>query len=158
MAQGTVMDTGTSIELCMGAIMESYPPQCRGITLAGWSWEGVDGSEESGSVRWGSYALQGTYDGTVFTLTQPPIMLALYDPIAIPQEPREPGGIDEETLLGIQEELTAALEGAQLTSFATDGRLFVSVVWDDGTLQGVVDEVYGPGVVIIESALREVAG
>ena len=59
-------------ELCLGPVAESYPPQCSGIPLEGWSWEGVEGSETSGDVRWGTYAVQGTYDGESLTVTAPP--------------------------------------------------------------------------------------
>lgn len=154
--QGMVMDTGTSVELCLGAIRESYPPQCDGLPIAGWTWDGVDGSESSGAVRWGSYALQGTFDGDVLTLTQPPIMLALYDPIALPSPPDEPGTLDEKTLRGIQDDLAAALGDAHLFSLASEGRLLVDVVWDDGSIQAACDELYGPGAVIVRSALRGV--
>lgn len=64
LAQGTVLDDGSGAELCLGAIQESYPPQCSGIPLEGWSWDEVEGSETEGSVTWGAYAVQGTYDGT----------------------------------------------------------------------------------------------
>ena len=83
--QGTVMDVarrGRAVP--RGRSTESYPPQCSGIPLAGWSWQGVDGSETSGDVRWGTYAVQGTYDGETLTVTAPPIMLALYDPMPLP--------------------------------------------------------------------------
>ena len=71
-AQGTVMDVGGDVELCLGPVAESYPPQCSGVPLANWSWGGVDGSETSGDVTWGAYAAQGTYDGEEFAVTQPP--------------------------------------------------------------------------------------
>lgn len=156
MAQGTVMDVAGDVELCLGAIRESFPPQCDGIPLAGWSWNGVDGSETSGDVRWGAYALQGEYDGEAFTVTQPPIMLALYDPMPIPSEPQEPGVTDEDVLLAIQQELPDRLGGSILTSMAQEGRLVVDVVWDDGTWQKAADEDYGQDVVVIRSALRPV--
>lgn len=155
-AQGTVMDTGDSVELCLGAIAESYPPQCSGIPLVDWSWDGVDGSETAGDVQWGAYAVQGTYDGTSFTVTQPPIMLALYDPVPLPEIAA--GTTDEETLLGIQEEMAAVLGERMLSSGVHDGRLDVGVVWDDDTWQAAADEVYGPGAVAIRSALREITG
>ena len=61
--QGTVMDVAGEVELCLGAVMESWPPQCHGIPLDGWAWDGVEGTESSGDVTWGAYAVQGTYDG-----------------------------------------------------------------------------------------------
>ena len=101
-AVGTVLDTGGVAELCLGPVAESYPPQCSGIPLEDWTWEGVEGAESSGDVTWGAYALQGTFDGESFTVTQPPVMLALYDPMA-PEDPTggEPGAGDEQTLARI---------------------------------------------------------
>lgn len=106
-AQGTVMDTGDAIELCLGALLESYPPQCSGIPLTGWDWTGIDGSEHEGDIQWGAYAVQGTYNGT---------------------------------------------------SFTQDGRLWVQVVWDDGSLQDAADARYGDDVVLVQSALHLVTG
>ena len=86
LGQGTVIDVGGEVEFCFGMIMESYPPQCDGIPITNWSWDGVQGSETSGDVTWGAYALVGTYDGKSFSPTQTPIMLALFDP-AIMKDP-----------------------------------------------------------------------
>ena len=157
--QGTVMDVAGEVELCLGAIMESYPPQCSGIPVTNWSWDGVDGFENSDEVTWGSYAVQGTYDGDAFTVSQPPIMLALYDPMML-DDPTggEPGAGDEEALLEIQEELPAILGDAYLGSYPDNGWLRVDVVWDDGTWQDAADDDYGDDVVIINSALRPVEG
>lgn len=156
-AQGTVMDVGGTAELCLGAVMESYPPQCSGIPLVDWSWDGVEGGETSGAVRWGSYAVQGVYDGAGFRPTQPPMLLALYDPIA-PEDPTggKPGTTDEDTLLGIQDQLPDRLGGDYLSSAPRDGRLWVQVVWDDGTWQKAADDDFGPDVVVIQSALRAI--
>lgn len=157
-AQGTVMDVGGTVELCLGAVAESYPPQCSGIPVAGWSWDGVEGSDSSGDVRWGAYALQGRYDGSTFTLTQPPMLLALYDPAPM-AEPTDPpaGTADEKTLLAIQDQLPGRLGAAYLSSWPEEGHLYVQVVWDDGTWQKAADDDYGTGVVIIQSALRPIS-
>ena len=151
------MDTGRSVELCLGAVMESYPPQCRGIPLSGWTWDGVEGGESAGDVRWGAYAVQGTFDGADMRMTQAPILLALYDPPPLPPvEPSPSGSADEATLHGIRDELAAALEEDLLMASPQDGRLHVDVVWDDGTLQDQADAAYGMGVVVVRSALRTV--
>ena len=86
---GTVMDTGQGDpQLCLGAIAESYPPQCSGIPITNWDWAPVkDTSEASGTTRWGSYAVTGTYDGETFTVTQKPMSSALYDPAAPADNP-----------------------------------------------------------------------
>ncbi len=155
--QGTVLDAGGGPQLCLGAVAESYPPQCAGIPLEGWTWDAVEGAESSGDVTWGAYAVQGAYDGGVLTVTQPPILLALYDPMPT-DDPTggEPGTTPERTLLDIQEHLPDLLGGAYLSSFPQDGRLWVDVVWDDGTWQNAADHDYGDGAVIIRSALHEV--
>lgn len=156
---GTVMDVAGAIELCLGPVAESYPPQCSGIPLAGWTWDAVEGAETSGETTWGAYAVQGAYDGETLTVTQPPVMLALYDPMMI-DDPTggKPGSTDEETLLRIQEDLPAALGEGYLGSTPQDGRLWVDVVWDDGTWQQAADDEYGADVVVIRSALRETTG
>ncbi|WP_425841994.1 hypothetical protein [Microbacterium sp. PA5] len=156
--QGMVLGDGEDgAQLCLGPVAESAPPQCAGIPLVGWSWEGLDGFETTGGVKWGSYAVQGTYDGTSFTVTQPPIMLALYDPMA-PADPTggEPGAGAEDDLLAIQEELPDRLGDAYFASYPQDGWLFVDVLWDDGTWQDAADGEFGADTVIIRSALREI--
>lgn len=59
-------------ELCLGAIMESYPPQCGGLLLTNWTWSGLT-SERASGTRWGEFVVVGTYDraAQAFTLTQP---------------------------------------------------------------------------------------
>jgi hypothetical protein len=84
----TVLDPGTGPELCLGAVAESYPPQCSGPAIEGFEWGDV-GLEEASGVTWGSYALTGTFDGTTFTATDA-IPAALYDAMAEPTE--EPPG------------------------------------------------------------------
>jgi hypothetical protein len=160
MAQGMVLHTAGAPELCLGAVAESYPPQCDGIPLAGWSWDGLDGAESSGDARWGTYAVQGTYDGTTFSVTQPPVPLALFDPMPV-EDPTggAPGATDEAVLLDIQSELPGWLgdDGTvYLSSYPQNGRLWVDVVWDDGTYQAQADEAYGDDVVLIRSAIRPV--
>ncbi len=80
----TVMDTGTP-ELCLGGVMDSYPPQCSGPAIAGWDWADHGGMfERQGKVRWGSFAVTGTFDGETFTY-ESAVPAALYD--AMVQEP-----------------------------------------------------------------------
>jgi hypothetical protein len=157
--QGTVLDVAGEAQLCLGAVAESYPPQCSGLPIPNWSWEGVEGAETSGTATWGTYAVQGTYDGEKFTVTQPPVMLALYDPM-MPTDPTggEPGQGEEDELLGIQEDLPELLHEAYLSSYPENGWLWVDVVWDDGTWQDASDADYGADKVVIRSALRPVEG
>ena len=155
MGQGTVMDAAGRAELCLGPVAESYPPQCSGIPLDGWTWEGIEGGETSGDVRWGAYAVQGTYDGESLTVTAPPIMLALYDPMPLPDPTGgEPGQGEEASLLALQEELPDRLGDEYLSSSVENGYLWVDVVWDDGTVQDAADAELGSDTVIVRSALR----
>ncbi|WP_439937001.1 hypothetical protein ACS3YM_13785 [Nocardia sp. N13] len=76
----TVLDDGDGPEMCLGAVAESYPPQCGGPELDGFDFGDV-GAESAAGVTWGSYALIGTFDGTTFTVTDS-TPAALYDPMA----------------------------------------------------------------------------
>ena len=157
--QGTVLDDGDGAELCLGAVMESYPPQCSGIPLVDWSWDAVDGEESASTTTWGTYAVQGTYDGRSFTVTRTPIMLALYDPMA-PADPIEgrPGAGTEALFQEIQDEVPTLFGDAALSSHTDDGWLWIDVVWDDGTWQDAMDAAYGDDVVIVRSALQPAGG
>ncbi|WP_258134052.1 hypothetical protein [Microbacterium sp. MYb45] len=154
---GTVLDDAGDVALCMGAIMESYPPQCSGVALDDWTWDGVDGSETSGDATWGAYAVYATYDGERLTRTDPPIMLALYDTVA-PEDPT--GGVEgstaEDELTRVQDDISARLGTDALTVGTDRGYVWLHVVWDDGTLQDAVDAEYGDDVVVVTSALREI--
>jgi hypothetical protein len=90
-----VIDDGGGPELCLGAVAESYPPQCGGPALADFDWGDV-GSEEASGVRWGSYALTGTFDGSTFTVTDA-IPAALYDTMAAPEEEPLAAACDDPT-------------------------------------------------------------
>ncbi|WP_109505904.1 hypothetical protein [Nocardioides speluncae] len=86
---GTVMDTGRP-ELCLGAVAESYPPQCGGIPLTDWDWARQRGQfEHQGDVRWGSFVVTGMYDGTTMKVTKV-VSSALYDPPADPGAEEDP--------------------------------------------------------------------
>lgn len=152
--QGTVLQKGEGEpQLCLGAIMESYPPQCNGPAIRGWDWSLAKYSETASTVTWGTYAVFGTWDGTAFTQTQPPIPLSLYSPVGSPdprQDATNAGASDDATLQRISDELA----GSQtLSSIPMNGYLWVSVLYDDGTIQHYVDERYGPDVVIVQPAL-----
>lgn len=91
---GDVMILGSADapELCLGAIRESYPPQCGGPALKGdFRWEQVE-FEEANGVRWtnSTYTVRGHYDpddgdSGSFTLTAPPVVAPLV---------QEPAGLD----------------------------------------------------------------
>jgi hypothetical protein len=157
----TVMDTG-SPELCLGAVAESYPPQCRGIPLVGWSWRDHEGTfERAGDVRWGLFAVTGRFDGTTFTVGDA-VPAAVYDPGPLPPEPtpcEDVAAVDchgptEQRIAEIAEELTS-LPG-MLTIVPSRFAVRADVVFDDGSLQAWADEAYGDGVVVIGSALEPI--
>ncbi|QKJ19400.1 hypothetical protein [Microbacterium hominis] len=155
-AQGTVLDAGGRIQLCLGAVAESYPPQCAGIPLEGWEWAGLEGAETSGDTRWGAYAVQGDYDGETFTVTGPPIMLALYDPMMAEDPTAGVAGVGDPAILAAaQDEVPDLLGDDFLSSAVADGWLWIDVVWDDGTWQRAADADFGAGAVVVRSALRE---
>lgn len=110
----TVIDAGDGPELCLGAVAESYPPQCGGPALADFDWGDV-GSEEASGVRWGSYALTGTFDGSTFTVTDA-IPAALYDTMAAPEEEPLAAACDDpgttDTAKATPEDLDATLAAA----------------------------------------------
>jgi hypothetical protein len=81
----TVLDDGDGPELCH-MVAQSLPPQCEGVPMADWSWEAHPEHEERSGVRWGSYALTGTFDGTTFAVTGA-VPAALYDAAADEPEP-----------------------------------------------------------------------
>ncbi|GAA1896313.1 hypothetical protein [Asanoa iriomotensis] len=56
-------------QLCFNAAL-SHPPQCGGLDIVGWSWDGL-AHESAGGTRWGSFEIVGTYDGERLTLTEP---------------------------------------------------------------------------------------
>lgn len=76
---GTVLDDGGGPQLCLGGVAESYPPQCRGITLSGWDWDAVDGEESAAGTTWGEFHVVGIYDGETFTVVE----AGPYDPEAV---------------------------------------------------------------------------
>lgn len=170
LAQATVLQKdGEDPQLCLGGVAESYPPLCGGPPILGWDWAAVEQSESASGVTWGSYAITGTWDASAFTVTQPPIPLSLYDPIAQIDPRRDPanaGPSDESTLLALQEQLHAAdyspaqfsdwSEAPILGDWPENGYLWVNVIYDDGSIQKFFDEQFGTDVVAVVPALRDV--
>lgn len=73
-ANATVLDDGGSgPKLCLGAMLESLPPQCGDVPVEGWDWADVEGEERASGVTWGGdYHVVGTFDGQRFELSEPP--------------------------------------------------------------------------------------
>lgn len=149
---------GEEPQLCLGAIAESYPPQCGGPEIAGWDWDTVDGEESASGVTWGAYAVTGTWDGTVFT-AESAVMLALYDPMPVVDpllDPANAGDTPDDELDAIQDDLTASAPFTVLTTMPQNGYLFVTVIYDDGTIQTWADDTYGVDKVAVRGALVDV--
>ncbi|TFC03156.1 hypothetical protein E3O42_06865 [Cryobacterium adonitolivorans] len=168
LAQATVLQKdGEKPQLCLGAIAQSLPPQCYGPPILGWDWATVDQAESASGVTWGSYAITGIWDAAAFTVTQPPIPLSLFDPL-VTIDPRldevNPGPGDDSTLLRLQDELNTAeyspatfsdwSEAPILSNWTQNGYLWVSVIYDDGSVQRFFDDQWGAGVVAVQSALK----
>ena len=56
----------------------------------------------------------------------------------------------------VQEDVHERLGARALSSWPQDRRLWVQVVWDDGTLQDAADATWGDDVVVVQSALHEI--
>lgn len=87
--QGLLLQKGDEpTVLCLGAVAESYPPQCSGPGVVGLDWADVPNTETASGVTWGEARVVGTYDGSTFTLTEPP------SEMRIPVEPDGGTGAD----------------------------------------------------------------
>jgi hypothetical protein len=146
----TVLDSGGGPEMCLGAVAESYPPQCSGPALADFAWGDV-GSEEASGVRWGPYALTGTYDGSTFTVTDA-IPAALYDAMAEPEQEPPAAACEEptttDTAQATPEDMDATLAAASaLPSYAsawlTGNTINVAVTEDPEGAEAELRETWG---------------
>lgn len=152
----TVLDPGTGPQLCLGAIAESYPPQCSGLPLGDFTWGDV-GFEEVSGVKWGTYAVTGTFDGTTFTATDA-VPAALYDPMAAPT-PEPPGPACEspattDPALATPEALDATLTAASAlpgyaTTWLTDDTINVAVTEDASGAEATLRETWGGPLCVI---------
>ena len=145
-----VLDDGDGPEMCLAGVAESYPPQCGGPGLADFDWGDV-GSEEASGVRWGSYALTGTYDGSTFTVTDA-IPAALYDTMAEPEVQPLAAACEEptttDTAQATPEDLDATLAAASaLPSYAsawlTGNTINVAVTEDPEGAEEKLRETWG---------------
>ena len=69
MGSGLVIDNGKGPKLCLGGVMESYPPQCDGVDLVGWRWPST-GTEQASETTWAETVVVGTWDGARFTVVK----------------------------------------------------------------------------------------
>lgn len=146
----TVLDAGTGPELCLGAVAESYPPQCGGPKVEGFEWGDV-GAETAGGVTWGQYALTGNYDGTTFTVTDA-IPAALYDAMAEPEagglEPACDDATTTDTDKATPEDMDATLTAASAlptyaTSWLSKGTINVAVTADAEGAEAELRKTWG---------------
>lgn len=88
--EGTVLqERPAEPKFCLGIVASSDPPLCSGPAIAGWKWDSVSGSKTRGTVTYGEYQLQGTWDGKTFALGQtPPRALGLDEYVRGPRDPR----------------------------------------------------------------------
>lgn len=150
--QGLVMvlDDGDGPELCLGGVAESYPPQCGGPALTDFGWGDV-GFEEASGVRWGQYALTGTYDGTAFTVTDA-IPAALYDVMAEPEQDPLAAACDDatttDTAKATPEDMDATLAAASAlptyaTAWLTGNTINVAVTGDAEGAESELRKTWG---------------
>lgn len=157
--QGTVLQTPQGPpQLCLGAVAESWPPQCSGIPLRGWDWQEVRPFEQAdlgGQVtRWSTYAVTGRYDGSTMTVTDV-VPLPLYDPAAEPS-PRipTPPAFDEGQWEAVRQRLMGVPGLLTVDRPDDSGPVQLLVVHDDGSIQAWADASFGAGAVLVTSALR----
>lgn len=162
-APGTVSAVATVLqeadgrpELCLGGVAESYPPQCGGPEIAGWDWGAVEADTAQGTT-WGEYTVEGTWDGETFHLTE--AAAAPDEPPASARDPRlDP---DNAGTVGPESEAddlhTGMLDHLDgLSGWVENGYVWVTVVYDDGSIQRYADGTYGADTVAVLSALRDV--
>ena len=136
------------VEICVGGVAESFPPQCGGPVLLGdFTWDAV-GPERASGVTWtddpwyavGTFDPEGGHQGSI-TLTRPVsadppegyAVPSAGEEVTFPQLCEDPfvGG-DEEAAgdLAAQEQLAAALEDLDgyVTSWVSDGSSLYNVV------------------------------
>ncbi|MFC3300721.1 hypothetical protein FJV46_06195 [Arthrobacter agilis] len=158
LGQGTVLQAGDALpQFCLGAVAESYPPQCSGPEILGWDWGLAEQEETASGVTWGTYAVTGTWDGVMFTPTAAPIPLSLYDamPFEDPLAGRQ-GTTSRQELDRLQQEIVDQNLAGVLEVWVEQGLVNVRVVYDDGSLQQRMDDDYGTDAVVVRSALHPV--
>ena len=69
--QVLVSDDGSGVRMCSSGISDLVgPPTCDAYTVTGWDWARVPDSEVQDGVRWGSYRVVGTFDGSTFAVEE----------------------------------------------------------------------------------------
>jgi hypothetical protein len=146
-------------ELCLGGVAESHPPQCGGPEIAGWDWDTVE-AESAQDTTWGEYEVAGSWDGETFRLTEAAAAPAEWP--APPDDPRldpdNAGAVgperSEPEAHELQNEVFEHLGG--LGGWIENGYIWVTVVYDDGSIQRYADDRYGADTVAVQSVLRDI--
>ena len=103
--------------LCLGAIADSYPPQCGDVPLENWEWGSVEGEESASGTTWGSFHVVGTYDGTSFTLIEAgplqPSPREHGDPVDTPCAEPEGGWVSVDASRATEEDMLATMHAAE---------------------------------------------
>jgi hypothetical protein len=150
-ANAFVLDDGSGPVLCVGGVMESFPPQCDGIPLIGWDWDGVEGEEAAQGARWGSFTVTGTYDGAIFTVVDagPPQPSPDRGPIGTPCPEPDGGWASPEA----SPDLSVATEDDMLVAMhAAEEEPDFSGFWIDYVEEPVGEEIVEPGGIIANVA------
>lgn len=156
--EGLVLQNGDRpAQLCLGPVAASSPLQCAGLPLVGWSWDSAKPQDETvfggGVSRSGNYAVTGHFDGRALTVTGA-VPLGLSDEAPDPSpRPSAPPQLDAARWAAIDGGL-AVTPGLIMRGREGDGPQLVTVNYDDGSIQSWADKSFGPGVVVVTSALR----
>ncbi|HUU62062.1 MAG TPA: hypothetical protein VMX37_06730 [Acidimicrobiia bacterium] len=111
--QGPVLDKqGVGPQLC-SYMLDSLPPQCQGVPVAGFDWADIPWAESAGDTTWAEARLVGTFDGETFTLTRPPAepepAEAIDEDYFVTPCPEPPGGwVVTDPVLATEEAFEAA--------------------------------------------------
>lgn len=157
---GTVIESGPGSGeglLCLSGVRESAPPQCTsaGVPVIGLEWPDEADAATVPQVRYFDGTAYGTWDGSALTLTRP---FAVGDQSGIPADPggaasgSADAGAVTEAMAAFAER--AASDANFLVAFEGNGVVRYVVAYDDGSMQGAVDQEFGVGVVDVYSALR----
>lgn len=143
-----VLDDGAVTQLCLGGMLESYPPQCAGLTVEEFDWAQHEGEyQNADGVRWGSFELAGSYDAGTQTLTVERSATATPDGAADPPLPQPDRQVSTEELPADWPGLLGSVGSGEHYP------AFVEVIYDDGTLAEWLEAEFGEGNVQLHVTL-----
>ena len=156
LAIGTVLeaDSGPNagVPMLCFMVLTSLPPQCGGPQVLGWDWSSVE-HETLNGVRWTpDLALRVTYDAAAGTLT--PLEVLDLAALSLPAPETPSGTLDPAAVEAVQADIVTLKRPDVMGGGGGDGIVVLEVVYDDGSIQAALDEIYGPGAVHVTSWLR----